>query len=202
MDLIKKTKDEEKEKTKQFNIMNKMHEDRKQNIAETRNDKPKTDKKTAGNGSTPRDKRSPQKDLLIGSSLIKDIEEGKLIKTKMICIRGASLRNISDELNDLNSTFKNITIVAGGNDCSSNSTLKQIETDYNKVIENAKRECSGNVILSSIPPRVDKNETKIEKIKNFIKNRSIQSNCKFIDNAFFKLADGSTNDFSWRIKSI
>ena len=119
--------------------MNKMHEDRKHNIAETRDDKPKREKKTAGNGSTPRDKRSPQKDLLIGNSLIKDIEEDKLIKTKMICIRGASLRNISDELNDLNSTFKNITIVAGGNDCSSNSTLKQIETDYNKVIENAKR---------------------------------------------------------------
>ena len=97
--------------------------------------------------------------------MIKDIEEDKLIKTKIICIRGASLRNISDELNDLNSTFKNITIVAGGNDCSSNSALKQIETDYNKVIENAKRQCSGNVILSSIPPRVDKNETltKIEK---------------------------------------
>ena len=165
MALIKKTKDEEKEKTKQFNIMNKMHEDRKQNIAETRDDKPKTEKKTAGNGSTPRDKRSPQKYLLIGSSLIKDIEEGKLIKTKMICIRGASLRNISDELNDLNSTFKNITMVAGGNDCSSNSTLKQIETDYNKVIENAKRKCSGNVILSSIPHRVDKNET-LTKINN------------------------------------
>ena len=59
MALIKKTKDEEKEKTKQFNIMNKMHEYRKQNIAETRDDKPKTEKKTAGNGSTPRDKRSP-----------------------------------------------------------------------------------------------------------------------------------------------
>ena len=103
---------------RQFNIMNKMHEDRKQNIAETREDKSKTEKKTAVNGSTPRDRRSPQKDLLIGSSLIKDIEEDKLINTKMICIRGASLRNISDELNDLNSTFKNITIIAGRNDCS------------------------------------------------------------------------------------
>ena len=102
MAIIKKTKDEKKERKKQFNIMNKMHEDRKQNIAETRDDKPKTEKKTAGNGRTPRDKRSPQKDLLIGISLIKDIEEDKLIKTKMICIRGASLRNISDELNDLN----------------------------------------------------------------------------------------------------
>ena len=41
---------------------------------------------------------------------MKDIEEDKLIKTKMIFIRGASLRNRSDELNDLHSTFKNITI--------------------------------------------------------------------------------------------
>ena len=115
----------------------------------------------------------------------------------MICIRGASLINISDELKDLNSTCKNITIVAFGNDCSSNSTLKQIETDYNKVIENAKRKCSGNVILSSIPPRVDKNATltKIDKINNFIKKKNIQYNCKFINNdAFFKLADGSTHD--------
>ena len=45
MALIKKIKDEEKEKNKKFNIMNKMHEDRKQNIAETRDDKPKTEKK-------------------------------------------------------------------------------------------------------------------------------------------------------------
>ena len=57
MALIKKTTDEEKEKTKQFNIMNKMHGDQKQNIAETRDAEPKTEKKTAGNGSTPRDKR-------------------------------------------------------------------------------------------------------------------------------------------------
>ena len=49
--------------------MNKIYEDREQNIAETRDDKPKTEKKTADNGSTPRDKRSPQKDLLIGSRL-------------------------------------------------------------------------------------------------------------------------------------
>ena len=197
MALPKKTKDEEKEKTKQFNIMNKMHEDRKQNIAETREDKSKTEKKTAVNGNTPRARRSPQKDLLIGSSLIKDIKEDKLINTKMICIRGASLRNISDELNDLNSTIKNITIVAGENDCSSDSALKQIETDYNKIIENAKRKCNGNLMLSSIPPRMDNDKTltKIEKVNNFIKKRSIQSNCKFInDDAFFKLADGSTND--------
>ena len=69
MALIKKIINEEKEKNKQFNIMNKIYEDREQNIAETRDDKPKTEKKTAGNGSTPRVKRSPQKYLLIGSRL-------------------------------------------------------------------------------------------------------------------------------------
>ena len=66
------------------------------------------------------------------SSLIKDIDEDKLLNTKMVCIRGASLRNICDELNDLNS-YNNITQLLLVD--ADRNRLMQIETDYNKVFK-------------------------------------------------------------------
>ena len=48
-------------------------------------------------------------------------------------IRSASPKNVSDELNALKRTFKNITIVAGENDCSSNPNLTSSDEQIEHV---------------------------------------------------------------------
>ena len=57
--------------------------------------------------------------LLIGSSLIRDIDESKLLNTKCICIPGGCFSDAKEAVTKLPTTNKmqRIVLVVGGNDC-------------------------------------------------------------------------------------
>ena len=55
----------------------------------------------------------------------------------------------------MDSEFESITVVVGGNDCSSDRLIPDIRKNCDKVIKKEKSMCQGKVAMSSICPRLD-----------------------------------------------
>ena len=96
--------------------------------------------------------------LVIGSSLIRNIDEHKLKDTEVRCMSGAKFRDIAAELvalADSDTKYARIVILAGGNDAAAPIEHINLEDTINSAraaISAAKR-MSDNVAVSEIPPR-------------------------------------------------
>ena len=64
----------------------------------------------------PREPNQPSS-LLIGSSLIRDVNSATLVDTEVVCLPGVKLAGIERKISELLSGYDTITVVAGGNDC-------------------------------------------------------------------------------------
>ena len=93
------------------------------------------------------------KTLLIGSSLLRNIDERKFHSTEVRCLYGAQVRDIAVELEalaDSEARYARIILLTGGNDAA-----VSVETSVNSLtaaITAAKR-MSKDVAVSEIPPR-------------------------------------------------
>ena len=97
----------------------------------------------------------------------------------------------------MDSEFESITVVVGGNDCSSDRLIPDIRKKYNKLIKKAKSMCQGRLTMSSICPRLDTVDVqrKIELTNTALKNLCDTHSCRFVNkDNFFKLADKTVND--------
>ena len=142
----------------------------------------------------PKDKN----DLLIGSSLIRDVDKNKLNNTEVVCKPGGTIATISKEL-DRAKDYDQITLVIGGNDCDRQppTPADTIVKSYNDLIQKACMRAN-NVTVSSICPRL-KTESTNSTINDV--NAGLVASCSdndkvhFVDNTpSFMLADGSIND--------
>jgi len=144
--------------------------------------------------------QQPSKSVLIGSSLIRDIDANKLVDTSVVCKPGAKIKDIHNIVtNELDTEgIKSLTIVVGGNDCDSIPPIpadKIVET-YSNMIDDAKSKAR-SVIVSSVCPRLKSPEV-IDKITAV--NAGLQVVCEtkgvtFADStSSFYLQDGSIND--------
>ena len=140
-----------------------------------------------------------RRDVLIGSSLIRDVDERKLFNTAVTCKPGGKIADVTRQVATLtDKSLNGITLVTGGNDCATKpeKPVKDIITDYRDLIDTATKK-AGKVTISGICPRLK--PAGVDKTIKAV-NEELQLLCEvkgadFIDNApSFTLADGSIND--------
>ena len=145
----------------------------------------------------------PHGTVIIGSSIIRDIDESKLVATQCVSIGGGLVSDVQTALDELpsNSNLARIVLVVGGNDCDRRSEDDNVEVvdilaTYQDLILNAKSKAA-HVSVSSICPR-RKSDLVDQRIKDL--NIGLHIICddlqvEFVDNTpSFHLQDGSIND--------
>ena len=138
------------------------------------------------------------KTLLIGSSMIRDIRRTDSSLLEVHSHSGATLSQLSHDLDGLKQSFDHIIIVGGGNDCSDkHSTTTDVCRSMTSLLEKANKKAK-RVTVSSILPRPREPETQLK--KDHVKE-SIQKVCNeklaynYVSNdGVFKLSDMSPND--------
>ncbi|CAC5359443.1 unnamed protein product [Mytilus coruscus] len=133
--------------------------------------------------------------LLIGSSIIRDINKNKFVlDTDPICVRGGKINEITERLLALpkDTELENIIIQVGSNDCCSfNFESDTFNEDYKILVTTAKSVCE-NVVISGMCPRLDDSQGNIVKGNERIKQIANDENFLYIDNDFnFRLLSGA-----------
>ena len=145
--------------------------------------------------------KSPHGTVVIGSSIIRDISEDKLVATQCICKRGGVIKDLQDALDSLpiDKPFSRIILIGGGNDCDTDSEdldVSGITAQYRDLVECAKAKAT-TVTICSVCPR---NKTaavshRIESLNAGLKGIASDLSVDFLDNdPMFHLQDGSLND--------
>ena len=139
------------------------------------------------------------KTLLIGSSIIRDVDEDKLEHVEVRSYSGATVKEIHTEMHDINNKYEKVIIVAGGNDCDTNGNGRDISdviVDYRGLITDCKK-IAAEVSVATVCPRL-KGPAVTERIDAL--NAGLQVLCSdeniaILDNeATFKLGNGAIND--------
>ena len=144
------------------------------------------------------------KSLLVGSSMIRDINESHLDNTEVICIRGGLIKDVKKVVTEKPAgvSYDRVVLVAGGNDCaprdlSSDVTPSSIVDDYRSLVRASKSKAN-RVTVSSVCPRDISAEvnTRIESVNAGLQVMCNEEDATFVDNTpSFHLADGSCNGF-------
>ena len=98
--------------------------------------------------------------LLLGDSLIRDVDERKLDHVKVISSSGAKLTELSEVLQRTEGRFTRIVICGGTNDCSVSTDdfdLDSFSENTKNVVRlaRAKVDQPQQVVMYTIPPRLD-----------------------------------------------
>ena len=141
--------------------------------------------------------------VLIGDSIIKDINPKGLHNTEVVCMRGKKIQDVKAKLEDMEvNDVTAIMIHAGTNDCANTDSDVDTAADtYRDMIDDLNsRNPDAAKIISSIAPRSDKaeNQTRVnglnKKLKGIAESRK---NCIFVDNDnSFIMKDGSIDSAS------
>jgi regulator of replication initiation timing len=143
----------------------------------------------------------PKPSLIIGSSMIRDLEPINPNTLDVKSISGANLTEINKQIESLAKSepikYDAVYIVGGSIDCESEATTQTIADVARTTVSNAMK-LGERVVLSSILPRTDNGgaNMKGENVNPLLKDLSNQiNNVTFCDNdGSFRLADGSPND--------
>ena len=146
-----------------------------------------------------RNKRS----LLIGDSIIRDIDEKKLVRTSVKVIPDGKVSDISQELVDSlekDEPLGRIFLCVGAHDCTDlELNIADVTAKYESLVEEIKKTGiqPSDVVISSIPPRKDdeKRQKLVEALNSNLKAVSARVGATYADNDLsFKLANGDIND--------
>ncbi|CAG2238178.1 unnamed protein product [Mytilus edulis] len=111
--------------------------------------------KTITNHSPEKVKKSSDKNLIIGSSILKGIRTYGLSKTNIRTFRGAQIDRITKEIMNMDlKAYKNIILQVVGNNISGGQSLTDFEIEYESLLL-AARSCSNsdcNIIVSGLLP--------------------------------------------------
>ena len=141
--------------------------------------------------------------MLIGDSLIRDIDENKLVKTVVKSVPGAKVAEIQSEFQEAAcgvDQLSKIFICAGTNDCTSmECDIAAVTTTYEAMIGEMLKNVDkpSDVIVSSVPPRNDKDECqkRVDALNTALCDMSRRVGAHFINNDLsFRLANGDVND--------
>lgn len=143
------------------------------------------------------DSTTEPKTVLVGSSVIRDIDEKKLSNTKVVCCPGALITTLNANTNSLPSdgNYDKAILVGGGNDCSNNRNTADILDQYQKLVISAKNKAK-RVVVVSICPRGDKEtQQRIDIVNAGLQGLCADMDCTYKDSTeFLKLNDGSINE--------
>ena len=136
--------------------------------------------------------------MLVGSSLIRDIDERKLTNTKVLCCRGAHITDLTSKVQDLkdDDKFDRAVLVGGGNDCSSlDADVSSLLDNYRYLIEVTKAKAY-DVTVSSVCPRGEEDaQQNIDALNAGLQGLCSDLGCHYKDNtSFLTLSDGSINE--------
>ena len=148
------------------------------------------------NSGVPTNKRN----LIIGSSLLRDFDSSKLIQSEVTCIRGGKIQDVHNKLKSNTTTqYNSISIVVGGNDCNSTADAASVEDlaeSYRSMVKDVKEHCS-DVRIATIPPRNvgEVTSSRIDALNAALVEMCSEDGITLINNdETFKLRDGSIND--------
>ena len=137
--------------------------------------------------------------LLIGSSIIRDIDATKLMNTKVVSLPGGHIKYVHNHIKNMGSTFKKVTVVVGGNDCTVTTDPEPVDEllhQFKDMVAEAK--ClSADINVATVLPRISDAESVTERIDAL--NAGIVSTCHtdghtLINNdTYFKLTNGEIN---------
>ena len=137
--------------------------------------------------------------LLIGDSLIRDIERSKPVNTSVRSLSGAKIKDISNSLSRDENRYKKVVICAGTNDCSrDNFNIDTVAEQFGELLQVATDKVAGvdNVLVSSIPPRTDNvaHQQRVEELNTALQDLAIKAGANLVSNdKSFRLADGQPN---------
>ena len=140
-----------------------------------------------------------QETLLLGDSLIRDVDQKKLTKTKVVSIPGGKIKDAVDKL-QTNQRYRSIVLSIGTNDCSDeNLDAEEVIQSYKTLVMAAtdRVPSPADVAVSSIPPRTDcpEHQHRVEAFNAALCVIAGEMDVLFINNdTKFKLSDGSVND--------
>ena len=127
-----------------------------------------------------------QQTLIIGDSMIRDIQEKGLVKTTVQCLRGGRMANINAELIKINpEQYTAIVVHRDTNDCVSDTKSTEGSTHYEELIESIRDKApSTKLIISTICPRVDdaKNNERVQQFNRNLRVLATEKGCVLVDN--------------------
>lgn len=139
---------------------------------------------------------SEQHTVLIGSSIIRDIDQHKLLNTDVKCRPGAKISDLIDELKCLpDGKYSHIILVGGGNDSSDTKDPAAVVNSFKDMISAAKAK-TASVAVASVCPRGD---PEVQECINNV-NAAVQGMCEDLSCTYYdvtdilKLADGAINE--------
>ena len=138
---------------------------------------------------------------VFGSSIIRDIDQNKLVATKCVSISGGLIKDVQTEVDNFppHRKLSRAVLVIGGNDCDNSGAggdVTDILNQYKDLI-NSTKSIANSVTVSSICPR-NRSAEVTERISSL--NAGLQALCSDLDieyadnNPSFYLQDGSLND--------
>ena len=140
----------------------------------------------------------PSTDLLIGTSILRDIASTDK-NLQISSNSGATVEELTTKLKDYpNDKFASVTLHVGSIDCERiNLQLDKIVDNYKVLISEAKRTSFSMVRVSSILPgnMGDALNTRIKQCNTKLKDLCLANDCEFIDNDLnFCLQNGKADD--------
>ena len=138
--------------------------------------------------------------LLVGDSILRDIDENKLAKTCVISKSEATTKDIADIIQQDDNDYSSVIICAGSNDSKKEPfDLDIITSNFKDIIEKATNNVAtaAAVKICSIPPRTDDAgcQEKIDQINKSLEQLATSTGATFVSNdSSFKLNDGEIND--------
>ena len=71
---------------------------------------------------------------VIGSSIIKDINDTKLVNSSVASISGGCIEDVRERVSNIRDTLSHIYLVVGGNDCDNNDNSAEIVKKYKNIL--------------------------------------------------------------------
>ena len=140
-------------------------------------------------------------DLVIGSSVLRNIDESKLVNTKVKSISGGRISDVREALLLDNTRYNKATICVGGNDCCARTDQKPVEdivASYRELISLAQSKAA-EVSIGSILPRGGNVEAgmadRIDAVNAVLPDICKTDGATHVNNdEVFRLRDASMND--------
>ncbi len=143
--------------------------------------------------------KDQRQSLVIGSSVLRSIDESKVKNTIVVPVSGAKISDITNEMKQDKNKYKKVQLCVGSNNVKSESTsedIMQICEDYKDLFDEVK-EHSEDVCITSIPLRTDTPniDEVIDKVNAELITICKDMNVDYVDlDPMFRLADGEVND--------
>ena len=139
------------------------------------------------------------KNLLIGDSMIGDINPRGLTETTVKCLRGAKIAKVSEELANMSvHSFDAIILHVGTNNCTSDTEVDAGAKDLDALLHSLNQRAPNTLkIVSSIIPRRDNKEhqARVERLNSKITDSAKVHGCIHIDHdPNFKLQNGNIDE--------